>query len=292
MNVRSALANDTPAGPPPPLAQIIALMREAHGRDLALFDETFLAKSLQRRLDGAGLAGWPAYLDRLAQDGAEAQALLASLNIGYSEFFREPLAFAWLEQVILPGLMQQSGPAGLRVWSAGCAAGQEAWSIAILLDEQNAERGQPVPLRIFATDRVDTLLAEARKGVYDAASVQQLRLKHLRRYFTVSGDVYRISPALKACVDFSVFDLLAEDTTSPGAAIYGDFDLVFCCNLLFYYRPEVRQRILDKIVRALRPGGYCVTGAAEREIVARQTGLYAVAPPAAVFQKRSRNRGE
>ncbi len=71
----------------------------------------------------------------------------------------------------------------------------------------------------------------------------------------------------------------------PVAAIYGDFDLVLCCNLLFYYRPEVRQRILDKIVRALRPGGYCVTGAAEREIVARQTGLHAVAPPAAIFQK-------
>ncbi|MCF8199246.1 MAG: protein-glutamate O-methyltransferase CheR [Sulfuritalea sp.] len=286
MNVRPAFANYLPAGPPPPLAQIIALMRESHARDLALSDEFSLAKSLQRRLDGGGLAGWPAYLDRLAQDSGEAKALLASLNIGYSEFFREPLAFAWLEQVILPGLMQQRGQAGLRVWSAGCAAGQEAWSIAILLDEQNAERGQPVPIRIFATDRVETLLTEAREGVYDAASVQQLRLKHLRRYFTVTGDVYRISPALKSCVDFSVFDLLAEGTTSPVAAIYGDFDLVFCCNLLFYYRPEVRQRILDKIVRALRPGGYCVTGAAEREIVARQTELYAVAPPAAVFQKR------
>ncbi len=286
MKIRPPFANQAAAGQPPPLAQIIALMREAHGRDLAPFDEAFLAKSLQCRLDGAGLAGWPAYLDRLAQDGAAAEALFASLSIGYSEFFREPLAFAWLEQVILPALIQQSGQAGLRVWSAGCAAGQEAWSIAILLDEQNAERGQPVPFRIFATDKIETVLAEAREGVYDAASVQQLRLKHLRRYFTVTGEAYRIVPALKAFVDFSVFDLLAEGTTSPVAAIYGDFDLVFCCNLLFYYRPEVRQRILDKIVRALRPGGYCVTGAAEREIVAQQTGLYAVAPPAAVFQKR------
>jgi chemotaxis methyl-accepting protein methylase len=285
VNVRPAFVNDSLADQPP-LAQIIALMREAHGHDLALFDEAFLAKSLQRRLASAGLAGWPAYLDRLAQDGAEAQVLFASLNIGYSEFFRDPLAFAWLEQVILPGLLQQSGQAGLRVWSAGCAAGQEAGSIAILLDEQNAERGQPLPFRIFATDRVEAVLAQAREGFYDDASVQQLRLKHLHKYFTVAGDTYRISPALKAHVDFSVFDLLAQGTSSPVAAIYGDFDLVFCCNLLFYYRPEVRQRILDKIVRALRPGGYCVTGAAEREIVARQTGLYAVAPPAAVFQKR------
>jgi chemotaxis protein methyltransferase CheR len=285
VNGRPACATHAPAGPPPPLAQIIALLREAHGRDLALFDEAFLAKSLQRRLDGTGLAGWPAYLNRLAEDGAEAQALYASLIIGYSEFFRDPLAFAWLEQVILPDLRQQSGPAGLRVWSAGCAAGQEAGSIAILLDEQNAERGEPLPFRIFATDSAVAALAEAREGVYDAASVQQLRLKQLRRCFTVTGDAYQLSPALKAHLDFSVFDLLADGPTSPVAAIYGDFDLVLCCNLLFYYRPEVRQRILDKIVRALRPGGYCVTGAAEREIVARQTGLHAVAPPAALFQK-------
>lgn len=286
MNVRPAFANHAAAGQPPPLAQIIALMREAHGRDLALFDEAFLAKSLQRRRDRTTFANWPAYVDCLAHDQAEAGALCQSLSIGYSEFFRDPLAFALLEQVILPGLLQQSGQAGLRVWSAGCAAGQEAWSIAILLEEQNAEREHPVPFRIFATDSVEASLTEAGEGVYDAASVQQLRLKHLRQYFTVTGDAYRISPALKTRVDFSVFDLLAEGTTSPVAAIYGDFDLVFCCNLLFYYRPEVRQRILDKIVRALRPGGYCVTGAAEREIVARQTGLHAVVPPAAVFQKR------
>jgi len=285
VNVRPAFANHASAGQPP-LAQIIALTREAHGRDLALFDEAFLAKALQRRLAGAGLAVWPAYLERLAQDGTEAQALFASLNIGYSEFFRDPLAFALLEQVILPGLLQQSGQAGLRIWSAGCAAGQEAWSIAILLDEQNAERGQPQPFRVFATDSVEAVLVQAREGVYEAASVQQLRLKHLHRYFTVRGDAYSISPALKARVDFSVFDLLAQGTSSPVAAIYGDFDLVLCCNLLFYYRPEVRQRILDKIVRALCPGGYCVTGVAEREIIARQTGLHAVAPPAAVFQKR------
>lgn len=287
MKVPPAFVNHAAAGQPPPLAQIIVLMREAHGFDLALYEEAFLAKSLQRRLEGAGLAGWSAYLERLAQDGAEAQALFASLNIGYSEFFRDPLAFALLEQVILPALLQQSGPAGLRVWSAGCAAGQEAGSIAILLDEQNAGSGQPLPFRIFSTDRDAALLAAARKGIYDAASVQQLRLQQLRRYFTVTGDAYSLSPALKAHIDFSVFDLLAEGTTSPVAAIYGDFDLVLCCNLLFYYRPEVRQRILDKMVRALRTGGYCVTGAVEREIVARQTGLHAVTPPVAVFQKRN-----
>lgn len=285
MNVRPAFAPPG-EGHPPPLARIIEVMRDSHGRDLSLFDDAFLAKTLQRRLQATTLASWPAYLDGLAHDGAEAGALIQSLNIGYSEFFRDPLAFAVLEQVVLPRLMQPSGLAGLRVWSAGCAAGQEAWSIAILLEEQGAGREHPVPFRIFATDHVEAALAEAREGVYDAASVQQVRLKHLHTYFTLTGETYRIAPALKARVDFSAFDLLAQGASSPAAAIYGDFDLILCCNLLFYYRPEVRQRILDKLCCALRPGGYCVTGAAEREILARQTGLQALTPPAAIFQKR------
>jgi len=289
VSIRPAFANDPGQGHRPPLAQIIEVMRGTHDRDLSLFDEDFLAKSLRRRLDSTRLAGWPAYLDRLAENGAEAQALCASLNIGYSEFLRDPLAFAVLEQVVLPGLVRQepqSGQAALRVWSAGCAAGQEAWSIAILLEDCSAAHENPVAFRIFATDSAAAALTEAREGVYDFASVQQLRLKHLRKYFTVTGDTYRIAAALKARVDFSAYDLLATGSSSPPAAIYGDFDLIFCCNLLLYYRPEVRQRILDKLCHALRPGGYLVTGEAEREIVARQTGLCGVAPPAAVFQKR------
>ena len=235
MNVRPAFANHAPAAEPPPLAQIIAVMQDAHGRDLSLFDETFLTKSLLRRLEATTLANWPAYADGLMQDYAEAEALYQSLNIGYSEFFRDPLAFALLEQVILPRLAQQSGQAGLRVWSAGCAAGQEAWSIAILLEEQNAEREQPVPFRIFATDSVEALLAGASEGFYDAASVQQLRLKHLGKYFTVTGDRYRISPALKSRVDFpfsTCWRKVRPVRWRRSTAISTWFSAVICCSII------------------------------------------------------------
>lgn len=269
-------------------------MRQAQGRDLSLFDEAFLAKSFDRRLSVTSCNSAAAYLQRLREDRAEAEDFFRSLNISYSEFFRDPLAFALLEQVVLPGFVQEKEQAGrseLRVWSAGCAAGQEAWSIAILLEELNAGRERPVPFRIFATDGSDAPLALARTGVYDAAEVQKVRLKHLRKYFTVAGESYQIVPALTDRVDFSAYDLLAEGSSSPAAGIYGDFDLILCCNLLFYYRPEIRQRILDKLCRALCPGGHLVTGEAEREIVAQHEGLRAMAPPAAVFQKRKGNHG-
>jgi chemotaxis protein methyltransferase CheR len=225
---------------------------------------------------------------RLSEDRAEAEAFSRSLNITYSEFFRNPLAFALLEQLILPRLLGEVGKSGrseVRVWSAGCAAGQEAWSVAILLEELAAARERPVTIRIFATDVSETALALARKGVYDPAAVQNIRLKHLRDYFSAQGEAYVVTPRLRARVDFSAYDLLDARSACPPASLYGDFDLILCSNLLFYYRPDLRQHILDKVCRALSPGGYFVSGEAERDIVAKHDGFGHVAPPAAVFQK-------
>ena len=273
-----------------PLDQVIQVMRQAHGHDLSLFDEVFLAKSLERRIAGAvAEEDTAAYLQRLAEDRTEADALFQSLNIGYSEFFRDPLVFALLEKLVLPGLVEakgKTGPAELRVWSAGCSAGQEAWSVAILLEDLSVAQQRPVPFRIIATDVSDAALAVARQGVYDHTAVQNVRVKHLRNFFSAEGESYVVASQLRARVDFSTYDLLDERSVCPPVSLYGAFDLILCCNLLFYYRPETRRHILDKVCRALGPGGYFVTGEVDREFVAQHDGFSAVAPPAAVFQKR------
>ena len=272
----------------PPLDACIQVMGEAHGRDLSRFDETFLAKSLHQRLTVTSTETWPVYLDRLAHDGTEAEALLQSLHPGYSEFFRNPLTFALLEQHVLPGLVEAreaTGSAELRVWSAGCAAGQEAWSVAILLEELAAARGRPIQFRILATDISDAELALAREGVYGYAAARNVRLRHLRDYLSAKGETYVVAPRLRDRVDFSTYDLLDERSVCPPASLYGDFDLVLCCNLLFYYRPDLRERILDKVCRALRPSGCFVTGEVERDLAAGRERFRAVLPPSAVFQK-------
>ncbi len=248
-----------------------------------------MQKAITQRMAATGMNTAAAYRQRLAEDGVEAEVLLASLKITYSEFFRNPLTFALLEQLILPSRLEANGTTGqaeLRVWSAGCAAGQEAWSIAILLEDLAQACGRPIPSRIIATDISEAALAFARQGVYDTAAVQNVRLKHLQKYFIIKGDAYAIIPALKNRVDFSTYDLLDVHSASPATGIYGDFDLVFCSNLLFYYRMDIRQQILDKVCRALAPGGFLVTGEAERDLVAKHDGLRAVAPPAPIFQKR------
>lgn len=213
------------------------------------------------------------------------------MPVDVSEFFRNPLTFALLEQLILPALVGKSGRGRgteIRVWSAACAAGQEAYSIAILLDEMAANRGDALSFRIFATDRSPEGIVAAQKGIYDYAAVQNVRWKYLRNYFIREGDVYTIIPALRNRIDFSVYDVLDEQSSSPPPSIYGDFDLVICSNLLFYYRPDMRRRILNKAWAALSPGGYLVTGEAERDIVARHDGFRAVVRLSAVFQKIAR----
>ena len=128
-------------------------------------------------------------------------------------------------------------------------------------------------------------MAQAAAGVYSAEAVGNVRRRDLEAFFSRQGELFVIVPRLRERVSFSVYDLLDEGSSSPEASLYGDFDLIFCCNLLFYYRPDIRQRILGKLCRALSPGGYVVTGEAERDIVAAHEGMHAVAPPVALFQK-------
>ena len=270
-----------------PLAEIIQLMRQAHGRDLSVFDEAFLAKSLARRIEASPCDSAAAYLDRLAQDGPEADALLLSLNVSYSEFFRNPLAFALLEQQLLPGLIESAKQAGsneIRVWSAGCATGQEAWSVAMLLDELTRTQDRPMAYRIIATDLSEPDLSFASAGVYNAEAVGNVRTRQLRECFLRQGTAFAIAPRLRQYVAFSVFDLLGTQSHSPATSIYGGFDLVLCSNVLLYYGLQTQGLILKKLRRSMAAGGYLMVGETELAIAERTGGFRAVTAPASVLQ--------
>lgn len=271
------------------LDRMIQVMSSVHGKDLSCYDEPFLAKSMETRCAGTGGVTADAYCEYLSGSADEAEALSRSLQITYSEFFRNHLTFALLEDMVLPAIVKENLEAergGIRVWSAGCAAGQESYSVAMLLDELVTDK--PVTYRIFATDSADKELERAATGVYDAAAVQNVRLKQLGTYFRSCGDSYEVVPRLKDHIEFSRYDLLDRHSTSPAASIYGNFDLVFCSNLLFYYRPESRQFIIDKLYNSLAHGGYLVTGEAEREMIEKTSDLYPVFRPAAVYRKGRR----
>lgn len=269
------------------LNQLSDLLASVYHVDITRFDDAFFFKALDRRMIIARSEALVDYMKLLSISPSESTALMDSLNINYSEFFRNPLTYSFLEQVVLPALMEKKVKGNekeIRIWSAACAAGQEPYSIAILMDEALRERESPLNVRIFATDIDHDELENARTGHYLPPAMNKVSFRRLQEYFEFSGSQYTVSSRIRAYVDFSDFDLLGEECTCPPASIYGNFDMIFCCNLLFYYKPEYRQRIIRKLSHSLAPGGYIVTGVTERDIV-RENEFHEIFPYSSIFQK-------
>lgn len=272
-------------GSPDDIAEAIG---NACGHDLTQYDQSFLRKTVEKRLEAVHVTGLPGYTDLISHDPGEVEELLAALTVSYSEFFRDPLAFAILEGVVLPELARgglRASRREVRVWSAACAAGEEAWSVAILLQDLADSLEDDLEYRIFATDLQEECLETALRAVYDERAVRNVRAGQLARHFRRRCRSYEVSAPLRGGVDFSPFDLMDQSAICVPASIFGDFDLVLCCNVLFYYRPAVQRAIVSRMRRCLAPRGYLMTGEAERSIVQQVGGFASVAGLAPVFRK-------
>ncbi len=251
------------------ISRVMRVLQENYQQDISQYNRSFLEKTFQKELHDHCLSSIDEYCSLLTQDLEAVASLLASLSISYSEFFRNPLTFVLLEQVILPRLIREvhdGGGSEMRVWSAGCAGGQESYSLAILLEEIIRSEPYPFSYRIFATDISLNDLALANAGLYDEHAVQNVRFGHMQRYFTRVGEKYQVGEPLKSHLDFSYYDLLCSETCCPSTSIFGDFHLVICSNLLFYYQPSVQNFIIDKIGRCISPNGCLVTSETERAV--------------------------
>jgi len=267
------------------ITEIIDVMKAVHGLDISMFDHSFLTKSIEKMSAAVNASIHGKYSGLIAADRKLANTLFESLNISYSEFLRNPLTFAVLEQVILPSLIdEKQASSEIRIWSAACAAGQEPYSIAMLLDDLIRRKEKKSRFRIFGTDVSEKELERARKGVYSVSDLENVGTGMVIKYFTQKGDNYIISEQIRGQVYFAFHDLLDPNNISPASSIFGDFDLVCCSNLLFYYNPEIRQQILNRLYLSLSPDGYLVTGEAERDIIQRHKFI-PVAVPSNVFRK-------
>lgn len=271
------------------LKKIVSLLSCDHGLDVTVFADSFLLNTINRRIEASAIENsLQAYFDYLSSNPEEVIPLSQSLINSHSDFFRNPLTFALLEQLILPALLsgkKNDKKVSIRVWSSACAAGQEAYSIAILLDELAEMRGNDFTYQIFATDASENQLELARLGNYDFNFVQNVSLRRVRDYFKQSGNTFGIIPKLKRHVDFSYYNLLDESRVSPPAGIYGDFDLVICSNLLFYYKPKLINRILQKIHNSMSPEAFLVTSEAEQEIVSSVKKFLPIHISSPIFRK-------
>ncbi|MEI6123377.1 MAG: protein-glutamate O-methyltransferase CheR [Bacteroidota bacterium] len=274
--------------------KIAAQLKQLTGIEVDVFENSFLEKSLERRISETKCRSATEYGALLEKQPEEATHFIDSLQICYSEFFRNPLTFAVLEQLILPFLIAENTNKKnkeLRVWTAACAAGQETYSVAMLLQEFNNGKISAIPYRIFATDQSELAISEAKQGVYSNTALNNLTTKRLNQWFTKqdNGETndahYTVLPLLKNHIDFSVFNLLNTELCCPAASIFGNFDLVVCCNLLFYYKAKYRKLIFDKIAKSMASGAFVITGETERDILIKHN-YREVFVNSAIFIKR------
>ncbi|HZY03438.1 MAG TPA: protein-glutamate O-methyltransferase CheR [Anaeromyxobacteraceae bacterium] len=202
-------------------------------------------------LDAAGALGLgaPELLSRLRQaDPAAIEALVEHSVVGETYFYRHPEQFAALQR----HLFVQPGP--IRAWCAGCATGEEPYSLAMALLEGGREE---VGDRVLATDVSERALERARRGAYDPWSLRRLPAELLGRYLGAEGEVRLVAPRVRQMVSFARHNLVTDPP--PG----GPFDLVLCRNVLIYFAPVVAAEVLYRLLSTVRPGGFLALGPVE-----------------------------
>jgi two-component system CheB/CheR fusion protein len=241
------------------LAAILDRVRERSGLDFSTYKPATIHRRLRQRVaatESADLEGYARYLDEHPDEIAR---LVNSFLIKVTDFMRDPELFASLGEGVLPELVERARKRGddLRIWSAGCATGEEAYSIAILLADLLGEGLDAARVRVFATDIDPKAIAQARLGIYPASALASLSAERVEKYFVrLPDDRYQVRKRLRSCVVFGEHDLGQR-------APFPRIDLVLCRNVLIYFTAELQRRVLQLFAFALREGGYLVLGRAE-----------------------------
>ncbi|TGV81425.1 PAS domain S-box protein [Mesorhizobium sp. M00.F.Ca.ET.149.01.1.1] len=261
------------------LSRIAALLRSRTGHDFSGYKDNTILRRIQRRMQVLQIDNPAAFYDRLREDPQQIDLLFQDLLIGVTSFFRDASAFDALERLVIPKLFEGRKPdETIRVWVPGCATGEEAYSIAMLLKE-NAPRGAASPnLQIFATDIDERALEVARAGRYPATIASDMTPKRLKEFFSREDGTYRVASELREVCLFSSHNLLRDPPFSK-------LDLIACRNLLIYMGPELQEKIVPIFHYALRNNGYLFLGSSEN--VTRHARLFStIDKPSRLFQKR------
>lgn len=241
------------------LTRTCILLRDKTGHDFSQYKQSTLVRRIERRMALHQIDQQGDYVRYLQEDPAEIEALFRDLLIGVTSFFRDPPAFELLEREVIPKLFSGK-PAGaaVRVWVCGCSTGEEAYSIAILLQEHMEHLRQTFKLQIFATDIDARAITQARAGVYPASIVTDVSAQRLTRYFTLDSErgTYRIHKSIRDLLVFSEQDLIKDPPFSR-------LDLISCRNLLIYLDGTLQKRLIPLFHYALNPDGVLFLGSSE-----------------------------
>ena len=240
------------------LRKIYILLRSQTGHDFSQYKLSTVQRRIERRMAVQQVLELDAYVAFLQQHPEEVQALFQDLLIGVTSFFRDTDAFLALESLVIPKLFTEKPRGGvIRVWSAGCSTGEEAYSIAMLLQEHMERLRQSYTVQVFATDIDGRAIATARNGLFAASISECISPERLARFFTLEpGAGYRIHKGIRDMLIFSEQDLIKDPPFSR-------LDLISCRNLLIYMDGPLQKRLIPLFHYALNPGGLLFLGSSE-----------------------------
>ncbi|WP_116136198.1 chemotaxis protein CheB [Trinickia diaoshuihuensis] len=239
------------------LREILIVLRTRTGHDFKRYKRASLLRRIERRLQINGLTDLQQYRDYLHLHTEETKALLQDLLVSTTHFFRDRDAFEKLRVDVLPLIFARRGPDDpVRVWVAGCATGEEAYSLAMLLHEASAKTATSVPFQVFATDIDDRAIGIARQGAYAHAALADVDPARVKRYFVKNGADYQIKRELRERVLFALHNVLRDPPFSR-------LDLICCRNLLIYLDQAGQVDTLQAFRFALKPGGFLFLGSSE-----------------------------
>lgn len=236
---------------------LLYAMNQKYGYDFRQYARGTVHRRLKRRLECSGLSNYSEMQHRILHDRAFFETILTDLSINVTEMFRAPHFFRALREHVIPEL---SNRPFLRIWVAGCATGEEAYSMAILLQEE----GLAGRFRIYATDFNERVLHTAKEGIYPIKRIRKYTANHqlsggcgsLVDHYTARYDHVIMNRGLKECIRFSDHNLVSD----PG---FGEMDLILCRNVLIYFSPSLQSRVLGTLMESLVPNGFFCLGTGE-----------------------------
>lgn len=260
---------------------LLEAVYEAWGYDFRGYSERSLMRQLDRWLSTSGFETFSAAQGRLLRSREVFESLLAGLTIHVTEMFRDPEFFRAIRELVVPHLKTHPF---VKIWHAGCASGEEAYSLAILL----AEEGLAGRFHLYATDISPEALLRAEEGVLPMAAMQQFTESYIRAggraafsdYYVADGRGAKLRPALREPISFASHNL-------AGDASFGEMNMVLCRNVLIYFDEQLRESVLELLDESLLPGGFLCLGTKESLERNRVAGGYEpLVRPLNIYQKR------
>jgi len=263
----------------PTIQKIVSLIHEQTSIDFTGYKQSTVARRIQRRIGVAQLANPEDYLEFLEQSPQEVAMLGRDLLINVTRFFRDGEVFDVLRGEILPAILKRAAARkALRIWVPGCATGEEAYSIAMLVQELVVPRGEKWDVKIFATDVDKVSIEHAGRGLYPKSIAADVAPELLARFFVPESGALQICPEIRKQVVFARQNILRDPP-------FTKVDLISCRNRLIYLRADSQRKVMALLHFALRPGGYLLLGTSEA-IGDRDNAFETVNAKMRIFQKR------